>query len=81
MSFQTNYSINYVRNKQPDHGLVILGDFNNLQIRTLTSSQNLKQVVDQPTRESAIILDLILTNLHKLYDVGTLRESVTNICF
>ena len=33
----------------------------------MCTSQNLKQVVDQPTRELAI-LDLILTNLHNLYD-------------
>ncbi len=60
-------TIDLIRNKHPDHGLVILGDFNDLEIRTLSISQNLKQVVDQPTRESAI-LDLILTNLHNLYD-------------
>ena len=60
-------TIDLIRNKHPDHGLVILGDFNDLEIRTLSISQNLKQVVDQPTRESAI-LELILTNLHNLYD-------------
>ena len=55
--------IDLIRNNHPDHGLVIL----DLEIRTLSTSQNLKQVVHQPTRESAI-LDLILTNLHDLYD-------------
>jgi UV DNA damage repair endonuclease len=60
-------TIDLLRNNNPDLGLVIMGDFNNLEIRSLTTSQNLKQVVDQPTRESAI-LDLILTNLHNLYD-------------
>ena len=60
-------TIDLLRNNHPDLGLVIMGDFNDLEIRSLTTSQNLKQVVDQPTRESAI-LDLILTNLHNLYD-------------
>ena len=60
-------TIDLIRNKHPVHGLVILGDLNDLEIRTLSTSQNLKQVVDQPTREPAI-LDPILTNLHDLYD-------------
>jgi hypothetical protein len=55
-----------IRNKYPDHGLVITGDFNDFETGTLMSSQNVKQVVDKPTRETAI-LDLIITNLHQLY--------------
>ena len=40
---------------QANHGLVILGDFNDLVIRTLTSSQNLnKQVANQPIKESSM---------------------------
>ena len=60
-------TIDQLQNKHPDYGLVILGDFNDFEIRTLITSQNLKQLVDQPTRESAI-LDLILTNVHKLFN-------------
>ena len=63
-------TIDLVRNLHPDHGLVILGDFNDFEIRTLIRSHNLKQAVGQPTRESTI-LDLIITNLHKLYDNPT----------
>jgi hypothetical protein len=54
-----------IRNKYPDHGLVITGDFNDFETGTLMSSQNVKQVVDKPARETAI-LDLIITNLHQL---------------
>ena len=62
--------IDLVWNLHPDHGQVILGDFNDFEIRTLIHSHNLKQVVDQPTRESSI-LDSIITNLHKLHDNPT----------
>ena len=48
-------------------GLAILGDFNNFGAPNLLSGHNLKQVVHLPTRGSAT-LDLIITNLHTLYD-------------
>ena len=57
--------------KHPDHGVVLLGDFNDFDIRNLTSNQNLKQVVKQPTRGSTI-LDLIVTNLDKIYSSPTI---------
>ena len=53
-----------IRNK--NHGVVLLGDFNDFDVRNLTSNQNLKQVVKQPTRGSTI-LDVIVTNLDKVY--------------
>ena len=53
-------------NKYPDHGLVFVGDFNDFETGTLMSTLNVKQVVDKPTRGAAI-LDLIITNLHHLY--------------
>ena len=56
-----------LRNKYPDCGLTILGDFNNFGAPNLLSGHNLKQVVRLPTRGSAT-LDLIITNLHTLYD-------------
>ena len=51
-------------NKHPDHGMVLLGDFNDFDCSNLVSHHSLKQVVQQPTRNSAI-LDLILTNMPK----------------
>ena len=56
-----------VRISYPDCGIVILGNFNNLDISNLTTSLSLKQIVPRPTR-GVTILDLIFTNLHKLYD-------------
>ena len=47
-------------------GVVLLGDFNNLDISDLLCHHNLTQIVDSPTRESNI-LDLIVTNLEDLY--------------
>ena len=38
-------TIDLLRNNHPDLGLVIMGDFNDLEIRSLTTRQNLKQVV------------------------------------
>ena len=60
-----------IRNKYPDHGVFPLGDFNDFDTRNLTSNQNLKQVVKQPTRGSTI-LDLIVTNLDKIYSSPTI---------
>ena len=46
---------------------ILTVDFNNFDVRDLTCSLGLKQVVCSPTRESAV-LDLIVTDLHDLYD-------------
>ena len=54
-----------LRNEHPDDGLVLLGDFNDFDYSNLVSHHSLKQVVQQPTRNSAI-LDLIVTNMHNL---------------
>ena len=59
-------TIDFLRNKYPDCGVVVLGDFNDFDISQLLSSHNLKQVVQLPTRGSAI-LDLIVTNLRNKY--------------
>ena len=53
-----------------NHGVVVLGDFNDFNISNFTCNQNLKQAVKQPTRGSTI-LDLIVTNLHKLHHSPT----------
>ena len=47
-----------LRNEHPDHGLVLPGDFNDFDCSKLVSYHNLKQVLQQPTRNSAI-LDLM----------------------
>ena len=61
-----------LRNDHPDHGLVLLGDFNDFDCGNLVSHHSLKQVVQQPTRDSAI-LDLIVTNMHNLYSSPTIH--------
>ena len=52
--------------KHPDCGVVIVGDFNHLNIQDLVRSHHLKQVVPSPTRRDAI-LDYIITNLQSFY--------------
>ncbi len=51
----------------PNCGILILGDFNKLNITRLQSSYNLKQIVKFPTRGNNT-LDLILTNMKDFYD-------------
>ena len=52
----------------PGCGIIIAGDFNHFDTKDLCRDFQLKQLVDKPTR-GAKILDLILTNMHKFYDV------------
>ena len=61
-----------LRNEHPDHGLVLLGDFNDFDSSNLVTHHSLKQVVQQPTRNSAV-LDLIVTNMHDLYSSPTIH--------
>ncbi len=51
----------------PNARIMILGDFNHFDYKTLCRHSSLKQTVKKPTRQSAI-LDLILTNMHKWYN-------------
>jgi hypothetical protein len=60
-------TLDSLRNKYPDCGLVVMGDFNDFDVAGLLSNHSLKQVVQEPTRGTAK-LDLIITNLHNLYD-------------
>ena len=47
--------------------LIIVGDFNRLDVTRLKRHFHLKQIVKAPIRKDAI-LDLLLTNLHNHYD-------------
>ncbi|CAB4021326.1 Hypothetical predicted protein [Paramuricea clavata] len=53
--------------EHPNAGIMILGDFNHFDYKTLCRHSFLKQTVKKPTRQSAI-LDLILTNMHQWYN-------------
>ena len=59
-------STDAIRSKHLDCGVVILGDFNHLNVQDLVRSHHLKQVVSSPTRRDAI-LDYIITNLRSFY--------------
>ena len=61
-----------LRNEHPDHVLVLPGAFNDFDCSKLVSYHSLKQVLQQPTRNSAI-LDLIVTNMHNLYSSPTIH--------
>ena len=59
--------LDVIRTVHPDCGVVLLGDFNGLEICDLLIHQNLKQIFRTPTRGEHV-LDLIVTNLHELYN-------------
>ena len=77
-------TLDHARNKFPDCGIVLVGDFNNLDISDLLTGHDLNQIICEPTRGSAI-LDLVITNLQQFYKkrlilapVGTSEHSVIN---
>ncbi|KAI8494998.1 hypothetical protein Bbelb_269840 [Branchiostoma belcheri] len=55
-----------IRTRNPEAGIILLGDFNHLDISQLCNGNNLSQVIKEPTRGQAM-LDLIITNLDKHY--------------
>ncbi|XP_035677313.1 uncharacterized protein LOC118416330 [Branchiostoma floridae] len=57
-----------IRTRNPDAGMILLGDFNHLDIGQLCNGNNLSQFVKEPTRGQAM-LDLIITNLEKHYKI------------
>ena len=59
--------LDVIRTAHPDCGVVLLGDYNRLEICDLLIHQNLKQIVRTPTRGEHV-LDLIVTNLPELYN-------------
>ena len=64
-------TIDSLRNRYPNCGIILLGDFNDLETSILSTRHNLKQVVKAPTRGSSI-LDLIISNLSKYYQTPQL---------
>ena len=57
-------TLDSLKSKHPDTGVVILVDFNRTNISLLCRAHSMKQFVDKATRGNAI-LDLIVTNLIK----------------
>ncbi|XP_033628919.1 uncharacterized protein LOC117291377 [Asterias rubens] len=59
-------TVDQILTRQPDSGIIVMGDFNRLELDPLLSN-NFTQIVDKPTREDAI-LDKIITNLASFYN-------------
>ncbi|XP_071808975.1 uncharacterized protein [Asterias amurensis] len=59
-------TVDQILTRQPDSGIIVMGDFNRLELDPLLSN-NFIQIVDKPTREDAI-LDKIITNLSSFYN-------------
>ncbi len=65
-------SLSLIETRHPNCGIILLGDFNGLNVAKLKSSVQLKQIVNFPTRGQNT-LDLILTNLQDYYDTPVSR--------
>ncbi|XP_072048561.1 uncharacterized protein [Amphiura filiformis] len=61
-------SLDKLKTKHADLGIVVMGDFNRTDISYLCRAHSLNQVVTVPTRKNAI-LDLVITNLKNQYDI------------
>ena len=59
--------IDHILRMHPSCGVILTGDFNQLRDLFLRSHYGFKQMVEQPTRQQAI-LDKIWTNLSPVYD-------------
>ena len=68
-------SLDYIRRHHPYTGIILMGDFNKMMDSHLKRNHNLKQIVDQPTRGSAI-LDNIYTNIPDLYGRPVINASI-----
>ena len=63
-------SLEFLLQRSPAAGVLLLGDFNKMRTLHVTGSFHLKQIVDKPTRKGAI-LDNILTNMADFYPMYT----------
>ncbi len=59
-------SLDWIKTKYQNAGLVLMGDFNTLPTQRLKQMYSLKQLVTKPTHENST-LDLIFTNMGKFY--------------
>jgi hypothetical protein len=65
-------SLSSIETQHSNCGIILLGDFNGINVAKLKSSFQLKQIVNFPTRGQNT-LDLILTNLQDYYDTPVSR--------
>ena len=63
-------SLSSIESRYPNCGIILLGDFNKLNVSGLNGNFNLKQIIMFPTRGQNT-LDLILTNLASYYSTPT----------
>jgi hypothetical protein len=68
----SNDSLTTIEARFTKCGIIILGDFNKLNLPRLKNSFKLCQIVKFPTRGSSF-LDLVLTNMKMFYDGPTKR--------
>ena len=60
-------TLSFIESNCVNCGIIILGDFNRMNVKRLRNHFNLKQIVKFPTRGENI-LDFVLTNMEKYYD-------------
>jgi hypothetical protein len=67
MSTYLTVCLSFVESQHPNSGILLLGDFNGLNVANLKSSFKLRQIVKFLTRGQNT-LDFILTNLQDFYN-------------
>ena len=74
MSEYLHESLSSIEARLPDSGLLLVGDFNKLDLSYVKNAHGLKQIVPFPTRGSSM-LDLVFTNLGAFYEVPIKRPN------
>ena len=62
------FTYDSIRTKHPNAGVMLLGDFNHLDLSQICMGNNLKQVVNFQHVKVLRILDKIVTNIQRHYD-------------
>ena len=64
--------IDSVKSAHPDCGVVLLGDFNTLDVTNILTNHTLKQLVREPTRSNSVV-DLVISHLASYYNKPVVR--------
>ncbi|XP_030834514.1 uncharacterized protein LOC115921306 [Strongylocentrotus purpuratus] len=70
-------TVDYIHTRFPESGIVILGDFNDMDTDSLASEIDFSQIVDKPTRGDNV-LDKVLTNIADDYNRPAVINPIRN---
>ena len=70
-------TVDYIHTRFPESGIVILGDFNDMDTDSLASEIDFSKIVDKPTRGDNV-LDKVLTNIADVYNRPAVINPIRN---